>query len=460
MTTHQANPRKTAGTKHRNIRRTALLSASLLAVFLGGCDTLDSWFGKTPDPPLPGERVAVLQRERKVEPDPQLAAVAVTVPPAVVNAAWAQPGGTPDHVVGNLALSANPSDVWRADIGAGSSSSRALLGTPVIADGRIFAMDANSHVSALNERSGQSLWRVDTRPENERGGATGGGVAYADGRVYAATGFAEVLSLDADSGKVLWRQRISGPVRGAPTVAGGRVIVITLDNQTVALSTDDGSVQWSHQGILETAGLLGAASPAITNTLVVAPYSSGELFGLRPENGRAAWQDSLAAIRRTGQLSNLADIRGLPVVDRGAVYAIGHSGRMVAIDERIGARIWETEIGGVNTPWLAGDYLFTVTNDQEVVAVARQDGRIRWVAPLARFKDPQDRTGPIVWSGPVMAGGRLWVAGSNGQLLGLSPSDGKVEVTRSLPTGSYLSPVVANNTLYVLCDNGTLVAFR
>ena len=53
MTTQQANLRKTAGTQSRNIRRTALLSASLLAVFLGGCDTLDSWMGKTPDPPLP-----------------------------------------------------------------------------------------------------------------------------------------------------------------------------------------------------------------------------------------------------------------------------------------------------------------------------------------------------------------------------------------------------------------------
>lgn len=443
-----------------SIRRAALLSASLLTVLLAGCDTIDSWMGKTPDPPLPGKRVAVLQRERKVEPDTQLAATAVTVPPAVANAAWAQPGGTPDHVLGNLALSASPSDAWRADIGAGSSSSRALLGTPVIADGRIFAMDADSHVTALNERSGQSLWRVDTRPENERGGATGGGVAYADGRVYAATGFAEVMALDAGSGKILWRKRIAGPVRGAPTVVGGRVLVITLDNQTIALSADDGAVQWSQQGILETAGLLGAASPAATGTLVVSPYSSGELFGLRPENGRVAWQDSLANIRRTGALSNLADIRGLPVVDRGAVYAIGHSGRMVAIDERIGARIWETEIGGVQTPWLAGDYLFTVTNDQEVVAVARQNGKVRWVAPLARFTDPEDKSGPIVWSGPVMAGSRLWVTGSNGQLLGLSPSDGRVEVTRSLPTGSYLSPVVANNTLYVLCDNGTLVAFR
>ena len=63
-----------------------------------------------------------------------------------------------------------------------------------------------------------------------------------------------------------------------------------------------------------------------------------------------------------------------------------------------------------------GDYLFVVTNDQEVVAVARQTGKVRWVAPLARFKGPEDKSGPIIWSGPVMAGSRLWVTGSNGQL--------------------------------------------
>ncbi|MFD1623040.1 PQQ-like beta-propeller repeat protein [Azospirillum griseum] len=444
----------------RALRRSALLSVSLLAVLLSGCDTVSDWFGKASEPPLPGQRVSVLTRERKVEPDTRLADTAVTVPSPVANAAWAQPGGVPEHSMGHLALSANPAEAWRGDVGAGSSSSRALLGVPVVADGRIFAMDADARVSALNALNGGGLWRVDTRPENERGGATGGGVAYADGRLFAATGYAEVLALDPANGSVLWRKRVAGPVRGAPTVQGGRVLVLTLDNQLVALSASDGTIQWSHQGILETAGLLGAASPAADGTLVVAPYSSGELFGLRPENGRVMWQESLAAIRRTGALSNLADIRGLPVIERGTVYAIGHSGRMVAIDQRIGNRVWETEIGGMQTPWLAGDYLYVVTNDSELVAVTRQAGRVRWVAPLERYTDPKAKTGSIVWAGPVLAGGRLWVAGSNGVLLGLSTTNGQVEVTRSLPAAAFLPPVVANGTLMVLCDNGTLVAFR
>ncbi|AWK87174.1 PQQ-like beta-propeller repeat protein [Azospirillum thermophilum] len=444
----------------RSLRRTALLSASLLALLLGGCETIDGWLGKTPDPPLPGKRVSVLTRERKVEADPRIAANPVLLPAPVTNPAWAQPGGTPDHALGHLALSASPAEAWRGDVGRGSGSGRRLLSPPVVADGRVFAMDSEANVTALDAGSGRTVWRVETKPESERGAATGGGVAYAEGRVFAATGFAEVLALDPASGNVQWRKRIPGPVRGAPTVLNGRLFVLTIDNQLVALSTSDGTVQWSHQGILETAGLLASSSPAATNTLVVAPYSSGELYGLRPENGRVSWQESLAAVRRSGALNSLADIVGLPVMDRNMVYAISHSGRMVAVDERIGNRLWESDVGGVQTPWVAGDHLFVVTTDAEMVAVERQSGRVRWVAPLDRFKDPEDRTGPIVWAGPVLAGGRLWVAGSDGRLLGLSPADGSVQVTRQLPDAGYLSPVVANNTLYVLCDNGTLVAYR
>lgn len=444
----------------RPFHRAAILSASLAALLIGGCDTIDSWMGRSADPPLPGKRVAVLSRERKVEVDPQLGGTPVSVPQAVTNAAWAQAGGTADHGGGHFTLSNAPAEAWRGDVGTGSGSGRKLLSTPVIADGRIFAMDADSHVAALDERSGRQVWRVDTRPQNERGGSTGGGVAYADGRVFAATGFAEVLALDPASGNVVWRKKIAGPVRGAPTVANGRVHVLTLDNQLIVLAASDGAQQWTHQGILESAGLLGAASPAVTGTLVVAPYSSGELYALRAENGRAAWQESLAAIRRSGALNSIADIRGLPVVDRLGVFAIGHSGRMIAVDERIGNRIWETELGGTQTPWLAGDYLFVVTNDAELVAVGRQTGKVRWISPLDRYTDPEDRSGLIVWSGPVMAGGKLWLTGSNGKMLALSPADGKVLATYALPTASFLPPVVANNTLYVLCDNGTLVAYR
>ena len=449
-----------SGKKRVSSFRKALLAAPLLALALTGCDTVGDWFGAAKEPPLPGTRISVLKSGSNLTVDQEVASVAVTLPAAATNADWPQAGGSADHAAGHVSLADSPRQVWSTSIGSGTGSNRALLGTPVVADGKVFAMDAQSRVVALDANSGQKIWSIETQPEKERGEASGGGIAYGEGRLFAGTGYAELISIDPANGSVQWRKRLSGPVRGAPTVQDGRVYILTLDNQLYALSVADGTEQWTHQGILETAGLLGAVSPAATNTLVVAPYSSGELYGLRPETGRVAFQESLSGSQRGGAISSIADIRALPVIDNGIILAVGHAGRMVAIDERIGNRLWEVEIGGIQTPAVAGDFVFVLSNNAELVAMTRKTGQIRWIAQLERFEDPEDRKGPIVWAGPVAAGGRLWLTSSTGQLVGVSPVDGQISVRQSIPSGSTLPPVVANNTLYVLSDNGTLSAHR
>jgi outer membrane protein assembly factor BamB len=434
----------------------SIVPFALVAVTLGGCD----WFGDSGKPPLPGQRISVLQMESKLTPDPALAGQPVTLPPAESNPAWPQAGGSPDHAMGHLALSATPHEVWRSSIGDGSGGRLRLLGRPVVANGRIFALDASSQVGALDEATGKRLWQVDLTPEETRGSSFGGGVAVGEDLLFVATGYAEVVALNPADGSIVWRKHIPAPARGAPTVMKGRVFAQSLDNQTFAFSAKDGELLWSHTGILESAGLLGAVSPAADSGVVVAPYSSGEVFALRLDNGRTAWQDNLTAIRRAGALSGLSDIRGLPVIDRGLVFAVSHSGRTVAIDERTGVRVWEQEIGGVDTPWPVGDFVFELTNDNELVALARRDGRIYWTAPLARYEDPSDKTTVVVWSGPVLAGDRLWLSGSTGELVGVTPATGEIATRISLPAPALLAPVVANGTLYVLTDDGSVVAYR
>lgn len=435
--------------------RLFLYAATVAA--LTGCG---SWFGDSDPPPLPGERISVLMMEQRVEPDPRLADLEVVVPSSVANGFWAQAGGYPGHAMGNPALGADPRPVWRADIGQGSSSTLRLMAQPIIVEGRIYTLDAAAGLAAHDEATGRQIWRVGVRPPNERSEALGGGVAFAQGRLFVTTGYGEALSIDPANGGMIWRQKVAGPVRAAPTVIDGRVFVVTVDNQLITLSAEDGSLLWSHTGILETAGLLGAASPAADQEVVVAAYSSGELFALRVDNGRSVWSDNLAAVRRVGALAALADIRGLPVIDRGLVFAISHSGRMVAIDQRTGARVWEQEIGGINTPWVAGEFVYVFTNDGELVALTRQAGRIRWITPLERYENPNDRTGPIIWAGPVMAGGRLWLVNSVEELVEVDPKTGTVIRRIELPDGSTITPVVANETLYVLTDAGTLIAYR
>lgn len=437
------------------------LAAGLLVVGLSGCDFLeDEFFGGGEDPPLPGVRISVLELAENLEPDPAIADLDIILPPARSNPDWPQSGGGPTHLPGHLYLRVPFSEVWRADIGTGSGGTERLINPPIVARGRVYVADASGRLTALDASSGNEIWQVRVASPIEDSTPLGGGAAYADGLLFVTTGFGEILALDPENGGLIWRTAANGPTRAAPSVAEGRVFVVTVDNQLEALDAETGAVLWTHTGILETASLLGGASPAIGADSVIAAYSSGEIFALRLQNGRPSWSDSLTAIRRVGALATLADIRGMPVLDNDRVIAVSHADRMAAIDLRSGTRIWEQQIGGINMPWVAGDFIFMITVNNEVIALTRDGGRIRWVTPLPRWRDPEDRSGPVVWSGPVLAGGYLVIVGSEGDGLVLAADTGEIAAQFPLPSGSQVPPIVADNTLYVLTDDADLIAYR
>jgi outer membrane protein assembly factor BamB len=441
-------------------RGAALFSLSLAGLMLAGCDTLTDWVTPSSGPPLPGKRVAVMAHGDEIKADPVLAASPLALPPATANADWPQRGGSPEHALGNLALADAPREIFHTSIGSGGSDSQPLIGVPVVAGGTVFAIDASSTVSAVNASTGGRIWSVSIVPDGSDSTGVAGGGAYADGKVFVVSGFGEVVALNASNGEVVWRKRVSAPVRGAPTVAGGRVFAVTLDNQLYALSADKGDELWTHPALQETADVLGGSTPAVTPQLVVAPFSSGELVGLRPDSGRGIWQEALSTVRSADAITSLSAIVGLPVIDRGLVIAISQSGRMVALDERSGSRVWELPLGGTQTPWAAGDTIFVMGSNSLLAAINRKDGKVRWTAQLPEYQEPDRKRGIIVWAGPVVAGGRLWLASSLGELWTLSPTDGHELGRVPLPGPTYLTPVVAGGTLYVLSDNGTLSAFR
>ncbi len=433
---------------------------ALTAILLGGCSVYDDIVGNNKTPPLPGERISVLQHERSLSPDPELANSAVLLPPPTPNASWPQAGGFANHAMHHIQVNDALKRIWSTDIGSGSDDEERLSGEPIIADGKIYVMDSMTVVSAIDAKTGDRVWSADLTPDDDDDGHISGGLAYDNGAIYVTTGFAQVVALEAKTGKVIWRKSLDAPMRSAPTVRGGRIFTVTLNNQLYALNSKNGEELWTHSGLPETASMLGGASPAVDNGIVVVPYTSGQLVALRVENGRVLWEESLAAVRRTDVISTLADIRGRPIIDRDRVIAMSHGGQIVAIDLRSGKRIWDRDIGGLESPWVAGDYVFALTNEAEVVCISRNDGRIRWVRGLPRYEDPEDREDPIIWTGPILASDRLIVAGSNGQALAISPYSGNVLGVVEMPDGVSVPPVVANGSVYFLADDAELVAYQ
>ena len=308
--------------EQRLLRATAVGRGAFVALsclVLAACGS--GFFGESDDgPPLPGERIAILDFDRKIEADSSIAEEPVVLPPAYPNADWSQPGGDARHALYHLSFSSSPEVVWQADVGSGSDDEVRLLAQPIVVDGVVYAMDALSQVSAFDAGTGKRLWDVDLEDEVEDDGFFGGGLAFGDGRLFVTTGFAKVFALDPADGSVLWVRQAPAPMRSGPAFANGRIYILTVDNQMVAVNALDGRLLWNHIGVEETASLVGLSTVAVADNLVVVPYSSGELIGIEAETGRVLWQESLAALNRLDPLADIPQIRGLPVIDRDQVF--------------------------------------------------------------------------------------------------------------------------------------------
>ena len=429
----------------------ALIALSSCGIFKGGAK-------KTP---TFGERVPILASENAIEADSTIADIQVTLPAAAPNDAWTQPGGNAAKSMGHLALAEAPSRAWQSSIAGGSNRER-LGASPVVADNKLFVVDVAAQVHAFAADTGAKLWDASVSSGDEnRPARFGGGASYDEGRVFAADGVGDVVALNAADGKEIWRAKPGGPLRGAPTVANGSVYVLSQDNQIFALDQSDGKVQWAQSGTLETQGVFGVAAPAASQGTVVAGFSSGELNAYRYENGRVLWGDALSRTSITTSVSSLSDIDAAPVIDNGRVFAVGQGGRMVSLDLSTGQRLWEQNFAGISTPWIAGEWLFVVTDDARLVCLARSNGKARWIAQLQRFKNAKKNKGPqVTWFGPVLAGGRLVLTNSLGQVVFASPTDGSIAMTIEAKDSFALPPIVVKSTLYTLGQSGKITAYR
>lgn len=438
------------------VRATAAVA---LVAALGGCGIFKGGTKKTP---VLGERVPILMTENSIAIDRTIANIEVIVPLATANAAWNQPGGNSAKSLGHVALAEAPARVWNITVPGGDQRTR-LAAAPVVDGGKLFVSDTRGAVHAYDAASGSTLWTSQTVKGDDNNRARfGGGVSAEGARVYATNGLGDVVALDAATGAEVWRAKPGGPLRGAPSLANDQVYVLSQDNQLFALNQADGKVAWTSSGSLETQGVFGVAAPAVAQGTVVAGFSSGELNAYRYENGRTLWADALSRSSMSTSVSALSDIDAEPVIDQGRVYAIGQGGRMVALDVLTGQRLWEQNLAGISTPWVSGEWIFVVTDDARLICLARASGKIRWISQLRRYRVEKEKKqkDPISWVGPVLAGGKLWLANSLGEIVSASVTDGTVGTTLRTKGTYSLSPIVANQTLYLLSDEGALTAYR
>ncbi|WP_298842666.1 PQQ-binding-like beta-propeller repeat protein [uncultured Roseobacter sp.] len=443
---------ETAAAPRRSAR--AGLAVLAFAVFLAGCAEEEVI--------LPGKREPIREDALTVATLPQEGSRAISLPAATANTEWTQSPGSPDARNAHPALGTSLQRVWSADIGEGDSRRQRITANPVVALGQIFTLDAESRVTAIS-LSGQTVWATDIRPRRDSDGqATGGGLAFADGRVFVSSGYGTLVALDAVSGELLWRQRLEGTGSGAPSVSGGLVYLTSGDDTGWAVSAEDGRVIWQLTASPDENNVLGAPAPAIAGDLAIFGFGSGEIQAVFRRGGLRRWDASVVGERFGRALSNVGDVTGAPVIAGNSVYVGNQSGRIVSLNLGSGERRWTARDGATGPVQPAGDSIFAVSDLGQLVRIDSATGERIWAVNLPGFvKDRPNRRAEIfVHHGPILAGGRIHLASSDGLLRSFDPVDGTLTGSVEIPGGATSAPVVAGNVLYVVSTKGELHAFR
>ncbi|HUO11950.1 MAG TPA: PQQ-binding-like beta-propeller repeat protein, partial [Caulobacteraceae bacterium] len=355
---------------------------------------------------------------------------------------------------------------WRKSFGKGSTRREHVLAPPIMADGKVFVMDAGADVSAHDARTGDQIWKVNLRPKSKREReAFGGGLAYANGKLYVDSGFRLVAELDPETGRTLWLTRTAAPIHDAPTVADGRVYTIDVDDELQTFNAANGTPDWTYQALTEPARMLVASSPAVSNGTLVASFASGELVALRTDNGTELWNQPLSHTTRSSALSEIRDIAGRPVVYKGDVFAISHADVMADTDLRTGQVHWTLPVSGFTTPWPAGDVVFAVADDGRVLCASRESGQLYWLTdldapPPVTKKHKNPRRSNAVWSSPILADGRLITVSDKGEAVAINPKTGEVERRLKIGEDVVLSPIAAGGMIYLATQKADLIAIR
>lgn len=431
------------------LKYSGLIALGLLAA-CGGNDVI-----------LPGERLDI--RAGAIEATTAANEVrAISLAAAQTNAGWTHRNGGPLHMIAHPALPAALSQVFAVNIGAGDSRRHRITADPVSSGGRIFTMDAQSQIAATSA-SGERLWSRSLTPDTDNNrDASGGGLATNGDLVLVTTGFGEVVALDAATGDEFWTQDLDAVGTSAPTIRGDLAYVVARDSRAWAIELSNGRVRWTLSGTPPTSGFSGGSGAAVTSEIAIFPFSTGEVVATFPEGGLRRWGNVIAGQRPGNAASTVSDIAGDPVVVGNTVYAGNVAGRVVALQVDTGDRIWTATEGSVGPVWPAGDSVFLVNDIGELVRLDAGDGTPVWRVELPGFVENRERRQHTRYAhyGPILAGGRLIVASSDGLIRQFNPESGALLGTLDIPGGATANPIVVNQTLYVVSGRGQLLAFR
>ena len=233
-----------------------------------------------------------------------------------------------------------------------------IRSSPLVARDVVFFGSYDSHVYALNAKTGDFLWKVPTKAGICSSPVMAGDfviVGSEDNYVYA---------FDARRGSMEWSYRTGAAVRSSPKVHGSYVYVGSDDQYIYCLNAKSGQLVWKYR----TWNFV-RSSPSFAQGLALIGSSDGNLYALDALDGTLKWK-----------LHTLGAIISTPLAVGQHVIAGSMDNYVYAADINSGFTSWRFECQDTvsSSPTVAGGRVLIGSSDGNLYALDAPTGRLIW----------------------------------------------------------------------------------
>ncbi len=295
-------------------------------------------------------------------------------------------------------------DGWAAhfDESMGGDGPRA---TPVVDEGRVYALGAEGELRCLDTATGKVIWNKNILKENKAGNITWA-VSHSplivDGKVIVLPGGGagrSVVAYDKLTGKFVWGSQDDEQSYTSPmlvTLGGKRQLLVVSAQRAMGLTVEDGRLLWDYPWTTEYN--INSAQPIVTHPnrfVISAGYGHGSaLVELAPQgdkfNAKTVWQNT----KMKAKFNSL-------VLHQGHVYGLDE-GILACVNVDTGEQKWKGGRYGYGQLVLASGHLVVLTEAGELKLVKATPEKL---VEVAGFSAIEGKT----WAHPSISRGVVFV---------------------------------------------------
>ena len=311
--------------------------------------------------------------------------------------------------------------------------------TPALSGGFLYVTDDNGQAYKIDAVTGKEVWTT------KLDGAIRSAPVLSAGLVFFGSGNDHCYALSADTGQVVWDQATGGSITTSPTITGGLVVFASADNNVYSLNVHTGKKAWSVAFDSDP-----SVSPLVFDGTNIYVTAGDSVYGLEPNNG---------ARRSTIKLPT--NVSAPPTISADSIYVITQTNVLYALTSG-GREKWRVTLDGAETapPLLAGNLLVTATQPGVISGYETGSGKLVWryiMQASATDSQPKYPTANV-YAAPIVADGTLYVVSDDGSLTAFrkdAPDNVAPQLTQLVPdTGA---TVRGDNLTYgaLIIDDGT-----